>query len=582
MKKIKIIIGVLSILIGIVALIESYDVFRLAYAFGQNGFHIYVGFIVGLVFIGLGILSMVMTDEENNKKYAETAAALCSIAFFFCFRGPQLFTDLYFFAGWAVICFIFACVVYYKKEKSNEDVDKQPVSHLTSQKECPYCHAVVDESSTFCGSCGKKISMNCPHCGALIKEGSVFCTECGNRIDEVPQTISFEQPKPKCPHCGAYINESEVFCTECGKKIEDAPTIITETSANAESAETTVENEDSVRTVVETPQVEEETKDLNYSYVEEEPKTWRDYKLPIFGGIFIVLFLGACWWYYSSSSIRAAKEKVIADSLEMVRQDSIKRVEAKMEEEKEETDKEQHIAACKAFLEKFYAKGQDDNYIRQNITNNALQILKDEYDYDCEDGDCLATWIFYYEAGSDFGTFEKRTIEVVDENTYIVGNYYNNDEGDKYLYSVRIGIVKEGNFYKIDKIEKEYVGLDTENNEVNNDTKGKWLTLHRDFDRSIRFKKVRVKSQGRDEWAYVCVKFSTTPNNTDSQDHYEINLYSSKIMDNTTELSGDDIMFSSCKSVGDGWYEYVFSRYLYYSYAQTNAKCEYVKVYIEN
>jgi hypothetical protein len=171
---------------------------------------------------------MVMTDEENNKKYAETAAALCSIAFFFCFRGPQIFTDLYYFAGWAVICFIFACVVYYKKEKSKEDVAKQPVSHLTSQKECPYCHAVVDGSSTFCGSCGKRIQKICPHCGAAVNNDDMFCKNCGHTFcdDSALSTNTQEIQIRKCNHCGAELNNSDTFCQKCGAKIDDNSTAV--------------------------------------------------------------------------------------------------------------------------------------------------------------------------------------------------------------------------------------------------------------------------------------------------------------------------------------------------------------------
>ena len=571
MKKIKIIIGVLSILIGIVALIESYDVFRLAYAFGQNGFHIYVGFIVGLVFIGLGILSMVMTDEENNKKYAETAAALCSIAFFFCFRGPQLFTDLYFFAGWAVICFIFACVVYYKKEKSNEDVDKQPVSHLTSQKECPYCHAVVDGSSTFCGSCGKRIQKICPHCGAAVNNDDMFCKNCGHTFcdDSALSTNTQEIQIRKCNHCGAELNNSDTFCQKCGAKIDDNSTAV----SSAESQHIIDFNKDSSNDsnrgnlfirwegkwsiidykvqiwvngikqgdysfkdgfevivpisspemVVETKLSFHKTKEVltlnpqeNYSYnlayntvsgsfgfilcdndgneLETDKLHWGYFLLcfliPIVGFIYalsikkkkpatsnqalMVSLLGfvvslilsysmpvAISRYNEIKAAKIAREKFVKDSLEQVRQDSIKKAEAKMEEEKEAADKEQHIAACKAFLEKFF-KGLDDSndlqeYVKQNTTFKAQQFLKDEYDLEDDCSNCLATWMFTKESGTELGSFRERMIEMIDENTYQVISIYELDNAGQYTayeYVVKIGIVKEGNFYKIDTIEK--------------------------------------------------------------------------------------------------------------------------------
>lgn len=224
-------------------------------------------------------------------------------------------------------------------------------------KTCPYCGNQNSDDSQFCTECGKELpkGIGCPHCGASVNEGDVFCTECGKRIDVVPQATSSEPTKPKCPHCGALINEGDAFCMECGKKLDEPqPTEAVEVVAQNESVEETpseiVDTPQTEEEDIETPQAEEETKDFDYSYVEEEPKTWRDYKLSIFGGIFIVLFLGACWWYYSSSSIRVAREKVIADSLEMVRQDSIKRVEAKMEEEaKKQKQEEESEKFCKQF-----------------------------------------------------------------------------------------------------------------------------------------------------------------------------------------------------------------------------------------
>lgn len=214
MKTSKIIIGILSILIGIVALIESYDVFRLASSFGVNGFHIYVGFIVGFIFICVGISSLMMMDKQS-KQYAETTLSLSSVAIFLCFRGPELFTDLLFFAIWGAICFIFAIFAYYSAKKHDE---REEYNQLVNQSICPYCNAVVDESTMFCSSCGKKIKRNCPHCGALIMVNRTFCSNCKRKIDDEVSSVTFDSQK-KCPQCGASINEGVAFCSECGCKI---------------------------------------------------------------------------------------------------------------------------------------------------------------------------------------------------------------------------------------------------------------------------------------------------------------------------------------------------------------------------
>ena len=221
MKNIKVVIGVISILIGIFALIESYDVFRLASTFGVKGFHIYVGFIVGFILISFGILSLMMMNEQS-KKYAEIAIPLNLVAISLCFKGPEIFSDLLFFAGWGLICLIFVVVAYYKSK--HEEEEDELISQVTYQTTCPYCHAAVDDNSLFCGSCGKEITKSCPHCGALVRIDKIFCTNCKRKIDEAPSMVPFESPQKNCPQCGATINKSASFCSECGYKIPQGNT----------------------------------------------------------------------------------------------------------------------------------------------------------------------------------------------------------------------------------------------------------------------------------------------------------------------------------------------------------------------
>ena len=313
-------------------------------------------------------------------------------------------------------------------------------------KKCPFCGAELNDDNLFCTECGKELSKGivCQHCGASVNEGDAFCTECGKRVDEVPQATSSEPTKPKCPHCGAPMNEGDAFCMQCGKKVDELqPTETEEVIATKECIK-----EASDGNIIETPQMEEQ-EEVEYHYdIEEEPKTWRDYKLPIFGGIFLVLFLGACWWYYDSSNKRVAMEKAIADSLEVVRQDSIHKADSLKNIKLQEAEKEQQIASCKAFLEKFYNgldKAVDKNeYIRKHVTHKAQEFLRKEYDYYSE-SDSMAIWIF----STDLIGPMNRTIEVVDDNTYKVIT-----TAEDYEKEVVIGIIKEGNFYKIDTIEE--------------------------------------------------------------------------------------------------------------------------------
>ena len=122
-------------------------------------------------------------------------------------------------------------------------------------------------------------------------------------------------------------------------------------------------------------------------------------------------------------------------------------------------DQEQEMVAVKAFVEEFYKEWDktdllDYGYVKQYITPNLLKYLADAYDYDCE-GECLATWKFFYEGGGDVGELKSRQITVRDGNHVLVENKYVN-----YEYDVLLTLIKDGDAYKIDSLEQvksEYI-----------------------------------------------------------------------------------------------------------------------------
>ena len=122
-------------------------------------------------------------------------------------------------------------------------------------------------------------------------------------------------------------------------------------------------------------------------------------------------------------------------------------------------DQEQEMAAVKVFVEEFYKEWDktdllDYGYVKQYITPNLLKYLADAYDYDCE-GECLATWQFFYEGGGDVGELKSRQITVRDGNHVLVENKYVN-----YEYDVLLTLIKDGDTYKIDSLEQvksEYI-----------------------------------------------------------------------------------------------------------------------------
>ena len=248
----------------------------------------------------------------------------------------------------------------------------------------------------------------CPYCGSQIADECKFCSECGR-----------EYPMGKtCRYCGASIYEGDVYCENCGKRIDEAVRV-------------------------------EDVEEVTFGS-ESESKSLKDYLPLIIGAIVVVCLLGAGWWYWDSSNKRATREKAIADSLEIVRQDSIKAVKLKEEKEREENERRSRLESCRNYVEKFYNEYErtenQDEYLRKHCTSNALNTLREEFDTECDNGDCLATWIFFYETLAD-AEFIRREFVAEDENTCIVKNIY-----DGYTYSVTIGLVEENGRFKVDKI----------------------------------------------------------------------------------------------------------------------------------
>ena len=115
----------------------------------------------------------------------------------------------------------------------------------------------------------------------------------------------------------------------------------------------------------------------------------------------------------------------------------------------------------KAFLENFYQGleevfgGEEDYlYVNKYVTPEAKQFLIDQYDYDCE-GECMATWLFFYEGGGDVCCTSERTIEQVEGLSYRITNIYYNEGVKTYQYRVKLGLVNDGDSFKIDSIIKE-------------------------------------------------------------------------------------------------------------------------------
>ena len=285
----------------------------------------------------------------------------------------------------------------------------------------------------------------------------------------------------KCIYCGAELAEDDNFCYECGKPVSNnTGTLHDETSSNGDEV-----------------LVNENHDETECSYEEECNHDSHRKIFYVIGTVVVIGIVGACGWNYYSASKKAEEMVAYRDSVEKARQDSLakaKQMEIARQDSILKTQQEE-----KEFIEKFY--NEIDNipweklqeYVLRYTTSNAVQDLKDNFDYDCPDGDCLALWTFTYEAGCDLDTLLSRKIERESENTFLITNIwgYREDSSHKTEYKVRLGVVKQDDLYKINSIVN--VSEEERRNAYNEEVKqfskyvGKWkLTRRTDEGRKMR------------------------------------------------------------------------------------------------
>jgi len=162
---------------------------------------------------------------------------------------------------------------------------------------CTSCGNQVEESASFCTSCGKPMPAAahpsaavtvarpvCHSCGAQADPGSVFCTECGKRLDAEPASVDqaapavapAAQPSVKavpptptpsdvCTNCGSKLEAGNGFCTICGQPVTEESTKVPHQERNAATQTPAAEATQPVRVepVIATPVSAEQTNDLN-------------------------------------------------------------------------------------------------------------------------------------------------------------------------------------------------------------------------------------------------------------------------------------------------------------------------------
>jgi hypothetical protein len=71
----------------------------------------------------------------------------------------------------------------------------------------------------------------CTSCGNQVEESASFCTSCGHPMPAgVEPSAAVTVTRPVCSSCGAQVNPDSAFCTECGQRVATHPVPIKETA----------------------------------------------------------------------------------------------------------------------------------------------------------------------------------------------------------------------------------------------------------------------------------------------------------------------------------------------------------------
>jgi uncharacterized Zn finger protein (UPF0148 family) len=77
----------------------------------------------------------------------------------------------------------------------------------------------------------------CRSCGSEVDESASFCTSCGQRMPSSNgATATITVTRPICSSCGAQVDLGSVFCTHCGQRMAQ-PAVIEETAPSPAQTE---------------------------------------------------------------------------------------------------------------------------------------------------------------------------------------------------------------------------------------------------------------------------------------------------------------------------------------------------------
>lgn len=278
----------------------------------------------------------------------------------------------------------------------------------------------------------------------MLEDDELFCHECGAKQEIEESAAPNEEAAPlekKCIHCGETIEEDSAFCPYCGKsqvmeEVKEPEQEVKKEQVPEDTPEPKQEDNPAQEEKPKEAPVQETSEEQPPKYEwEEEPKS----KKWIWILLILLLVGGGAWYFYGGSS----KEK-LAKSTKVEVEKTEDPVKINLDKEKEE---------MLSFLKDFYLHYMDENYLRKNVTETVLKKLWRDYPYNCNEGNCLATWVFSaYPHGTDMTLEEGPLITQVRNGLFDVDfkySYINNGQKEYENSSVRIYVAKNNGRYKV-------------------------------------------------------------------------------------------------------------------------------------
>lgn len=277
----------------------------------------------------------------------------------------------------------------------------------------------------------------CPKCKTMLEDDEMFCHECGAKQETDEVAVQNEEAatslEKKCVHCGEMIDAESAFCPFCGKPQTVEEEMKAEEQHSKKSKATRTKKASKTKKAKEQEPIVIEAEPEPESVEKKKSKAW----------LWILLILliigGAIWYLFNDSS----QEQSLSET-HLEKETIIETKVVDMAEENEE---------MLSFIKDFYRHYLDENYLRENVTENVINKLIRDYPYDCEDGDCLATWVFSaYPPGTDLELEEGPIITQNGDGTFRVGFKYSYIvNGQKYYEdrSIRVYVAMSDGRYKV-------------------------------------------------------------------------------------------------------------------------------------